>query len=76
MEFIREYGIASKVRYFMMDNASNMNTMIDRISDDLEHEFDVFYDPLPHRLCCVGHIICLRDGRKATAHYGFLLRTI
>jgi hypothetical protein len=30
MEFIREYGIASKVGYFMMDNATNMNTMIDK----------------------------------------------
>ncbi|KAK2470914.1 hypothetical protein H9L39_17145 [Fusarium oxysporum f. sp. albedinis] len=59
MEFIREYGIASKVGYFMMDNASNMNTMIDKVSDDLEHEFDVFYDPLPHRLRCFGHIINL-----------------
>ncbi|KAJ3453656.1 hypothetical protein MRS44_017903 [Fusarium solani] len=59
MEFIREYGIASKVGYFMMDNATNMNTMIDKVSDDLEHEFDVFYDPLPHRLRCFGHIIDL-----------------
>ena len=59
MEFIREYGIASKVGYFMMDNARNMNTMIDKISDDLEREFDVFYDPLPHRLRCSGHIINL-----------------
>lgn len=59
MEFIREYGIASKVGYFMMDNASNMNTMIDKVSDELEHEFDVFYDPLPHRLRCFGHIINL-----------------
>ncbi|KAM4061804.1 transposase-like protein [Hirsutella rhossiliensis] len=45
MEFVREYGIASKIGYFMMDNASNMNTMIDKVSDDLEREFDVFYDP-------------------------------
>ena len=59
MEFIREYGIASKMGYFMMDNASNMNTMIDKISDDLEKEFNVFYDPLPHRLRCTGHIINL-----------------
>ncbi|OAQ61335.1 transposase-like protein [Purpureocillium lilacinum] len=59
MEFIREYGIASKVGYFMMDNASNMNTMIDRVSDDLEREFNVFYDPLHHRLSCLGHIINL-----------------
>lgn len=59
MEFIREYGIASKVGYFVMDNASNMNTMIDQISDDLEREFKVYYDPLPHRLRCLGHIINL-----------------
>ncbi|KAM4058301.1 transposase-like protein [Hirsutella rhossiliensis] len=59
MEFIREYGIATKVGYFMMDNATNMNTMIDKVSDDLEHEFEVFYDPLPHRLRCFGHIINL-----------------
>ncbi len=59
IEFIREYGIASKVGYFMMDNAGNMNTMIDKVSDDLEHEFGVFYDPLPHRLRCFGHIINL-----------------
>ncbi|OAQ57667.2 transposase-like protein [Pochonia chlamydosporia 170] len=59
MEFIREYGIATKVGYFMMDNASNMNTMIDKVSDELEQEFDVFYDPLPHRLRCTGHIINL-----------------
>lgn len=59
MEFIREYGIASKVGYFMMDNAGNMNTMIDKVSDGLEHEFDIFYDPLPHRLRCFGHIINL-----------------
>ncbi|KAM4061798.1 transposase-like protein [Hirsutella rhossiliensis] len=59
MEFVREYGIASKIGYFMMDNASNMNTMIDKVSDDLEREFDVFYDPLQHRLRCFGHIINL-----------------
>lgn len=59
MEFIREYGIASKVRYFVMDNASNMNTMIDQISDDLERKFKVYYDPLPHRVRCLGHIINL-----------------
>ena len=59
IEFIREFGIASKVGYFMMDNAANMNTMIDKVSDDLECEFNVFYNPLPHRLRCFGHIIHL-----------------
>lgn len=41
----------------MMDNASNMNTVIDKVSDDLEH--GVFYDPLPDRLRCFGHVINL-----------------
>lgn len=59
MEFIQEFGIASKVRYFIMDNATNMNTMIDKVSNDLEHEFDIFYDPLPHQLRYFGHIINL-----------------
>jgi hypothetical protein len=57
IEFIREYGIALKVRYFMIDNTSNMNTMINKISNDLEREFDIFYDPLPHWLHCSSHII-------------------
>jgi hypothetical protein len=43
----------------MMDNASNMNSMIDHISDELEREFSIFYDPLPHRLRWLGHIINL-----------------
>lgn len=59
MEFIREYGIASKVGYFMMDNASNMNTMIDKVSNDLEQDFKVFYDHLHRRFRCLGHIINL-----------------
>lgn len=33
--------------------------MVDKISDDLERDFNVFYDPLPHRLHCFGHIINL-----------------
>jgi hypothetical protein len=70
MEFIREYGIASKVCYFMMDNAANMNSMIDKVSDELEHEFDVFYDPLPHRLRCVGHIINLALTTSSSIQLG------
>ncbi|KFY19846.1 hypothetical protein V493_07817, partial [Pseudogymnoascus sp. VKM F-4281 (FW-2241)] len=32
MEVINDYGIASKVGYFMMDNASNNDTMIYALS--------------------------------------------
>jgi hypothetical protein len=80
MEFIREYGIASEVGYIMMDNASNMNSMIDKVSDDLEREFDVFYDPLPQRLRCSGpHHKSGRDGvsyRKTASHERFLRRAV
>lgn len=40
----------------MTNNATNMKTMIDKVSNDLEHEFGVFYDPLPYRLHCFGYI--------------------
>ncbi|CEJ95263.1 hypothetical protein VHEMI10753 [[Torrubiella] hemipterigena] len=36
-----------------------MSAMIDQVSDDLEREFKVYYDPLPHRLRCLGHIMNL-----------------
>jgi hypothetical protein len=32
MEVINEYGIASKVGYFVMDNADNNDTMIQALS--------------------------------------------
>ena len=32
MEVINDYGIASKVGYFVMDNASNNDTMIEALS--------------------------------------------
>jgi hypothetical protein len=32
MKVINNYGIASKVGYFMMDNASNNDTMIEALS--------------------------------------------
>jgi len=32
MKVINDYGIVSKVGYFMMDNASNNDTMIEALS--------------------------------------------
>lgn len=40
-----------------MDDASNTSTMIDEVSNDLEREFSVYYDPLPYRLRCLGLFI-------------------
>jgi hypothetical protein len=59
MEVINEYGIASKVGYFVMDNASNNDTMIVALSGLLWEEYQILYNPTTHRLRCNGHIINL-----------------
>ncbi|OWT42446.1 BED zinc finger domain-containing protein [Pochonia chlamydosporia 170] len=50
MEIINDYGIASKVGYFMMDNADNNGTMM---------KYQIVYNAEHHRLRCNGHIINL-----------------
>lgn len=43
----------------MIDNTTNINTIINKVSDDLEYKFDIFYNPLPYWLQCFGYIINL-----------------
>ena len=73
MKIIIEYGIVSKVGYFMMDNAENNETMMRALStskDILQFsinsnkvglliQFDITYDASHHHLRCNGHIINL-----------------
>ena len=73
IKIIIEYGIISKVRYFMMDNAENNEIMMRALStskDILQSsinsnkvglliQFDITYDASHHRLCYNGHIINL-----------------
>ncbi|KFY82448.1 hypothetical protein V500_10539 [Pseudogymnoascus sp. VKM F-4518 (FW-2643)] len=59
IEVIKEYGIASKVGYFMMDNAENNKTMIRALSSSLLDEYQIEYNSIQHRLRCNGHIINL-----------------
>jgi hypothetical protein len=66
---IKDYGIASKVGYFMMDNAESNDTMIQAISEELTEQYMLNWDPIQHRLRCNGHIINL------TA-YAFLFYTL
>jgi hypothetical protein len=40
------------------DNASNMNTMLDHLSQDLENK-GVYFDPFNQRVRCLAHIINL-----------------
>ena len=56
---IREFGIASKIGYFMMDNATNNDTMINALSGLLFDEYKIQYNAIHHRLRCNGHIINL-----------------
>lgn len=55
----RTYGFRDKLGYFVMDNASNNDTMMKVISKNLYDVDGVYYDPVEHRLRCIGHIINL-----------------
>ncbi|KID81519.1 transposase-like protein [Metarhizium guizhouense ARSEF 977] len=59
MEIINDYGIASKVGYFMMDNADNNGTMMKALSTLLFDQYQIVYNAEHHRLRCNGHIINL-----------------
>ncbi|KID93791.1 transposase-like protein, partial [Metarhizium majus ARSEF 297] len=59
MEIINDYGIASKVGYFMMDNADNNGTMMKALSTLLFDQYQIVYNAEHYRLRCNGHIINL-----------------
>lgn len=59
VKVIAEFGIASKLGYFMMDNATNNDTMIATLSALLLNEYNIEYNAIHHQLRCNGHIINL-----------------
>ena len=59
MRLIIEIWIASKLAYFMMDNATNNDTMIAALSVMLLDKYEIEYNAIHHRLCCNGYIINL-----------------
>ncbi|KAJ6785139.1 hypothetical protein PWT90_08159 [Aphanocladium album] len=59
VEVIDDWGFASKLGYFMMDNAGNNDTMMTCLSLALLRQYDIRYDPTSHRLRCQGHILNL-----------------
>ncbi|KAF6524766.1 hypothetical protein HZS61_010561 [Fusarium oxysporum f. sp. conglutinans] len=59
LKVVDEWGFASKLGYFMMDNAGNNNTIMRSLSLGLLRRYDIQYDPKVHRLRCQGHIINL-----------------
>ncbi|KAF1739627.1 hypothetical protein CRV24_001563 [Beauveria bassiana] len=59
MDVISDYGIASKIGYFVKDNADNNSTMMRSLSTLLLDQYQTSYDAEHHRLRCNGHIINL-----------------
>ncbi|KAJ6436023.1 transposase-like protein [Purpureocillium lavendulum] len=59
LEVIEDWYFASKLGYFVMDNAGNNDTMMKSLSLGLLRRFDIHYEAKTHRLRCQGHIINL-----------------
>jgi hypothetical protein len=49
-----EYGIATRLGYFIMDNAANNTTMLEVLAESLPS-----IDPTEHRVRCLAHVINL-----------------
>jgi hypothetical protein len=54
LQAIQEYGIEEKVGYFMMDNASNNDTMIEELQKSL-----LGFNVRQRRLRCLGYVVNL-----------------
>ena len=52
------YGFRNKLGYFVMDNHSANDTLVEHIAESLRQD-GVLYDPIQRRLRCNGHIINL-----------------
>ena len=50
MKVINDYGIVSKIRYFVIDNAGNNDTMMDTLSTCMSFYIYIVYYSLQHLL--------------------------
>jgi hypothetical protein len=58
LQILSEYNIWTKIRYFVMDNATNNDTMLDAFTEHAE-TLGIPFNPDTHRLRCTGHVINL-----------------
>ena len=58
LRVVDDFGIRGKLGYFVMDNATANDVLVDHIADSL-HESNIAYDPKQRRLRCNGHVINL-----------------
>ena len=59
LKLLNDYSIRNKLDYFVMNNASNNDTMLRAISLNFKLVDDIEYDSIKHRLRCMNHIINL-----------------
>ena len=52
IEVIREYRIEKNLSYFVMDNASDNDTMMTSLSYALRRDYKLSYDPIHYRIRC------------------------
>ena len=58
LAILSSYNIRNRLGYFVMDNATTNDILMEYISADLESE-GISYEPWHHWLHCNGHIINL-----------------
>ena len=54
-----DYLVRNNLGYFVMGNADTNDTMLEAIAKDLQDVHGIQYDPVEHRLRCIGHVINL-----------------
>lgn len=52
-EVIQDYHLIDKIGYFDLDNATNSDTCLEEVFDQLRPDLQVSH----RRLCCLGHVI-------------------
>jgi hypothetical protein len=52
LEVIKEFKLKNNLRYFVIDNADNNNTLLTYLSLSLQRKHNVKFDPKHYRLRC------------------------
>ena len=55
IQIIQDYNLVDRIGYFVLDNATNNDTCLEKVFDQLCPDFQVLYQ----HLCCFGHVINL-----------------
>jgi len=53
------YAIRNKLKYFVINNVINNNTMLKTIAKKFQETNNVYYNSIKHCLCCINYVINL-----------------